>query len=126
MDELLQQIESYKKEISSFANTDAKAVEDFRIKWLGSKGLVKNLMTELKNVPNEKKKEYGQLMNEFKLFVESKYEALKESISSLSTGSGGQTTSSQVDLTLPGDPMPLGSRHPISLMTNRIINIFQR
>ena len=125
MDQLLQQIESYKKEVSSFAATDAKAVEEFRIKWLGTKGLLKNLMTELKNVPNEKKKEFGQLMNEFKLLVESKYESLKESTGN--TGSGGQLTGGdQIDLTLPGDPMPLGSRHPISLMTNRIINIFQR
>jgi len=125
MDELLQQIESYKKEVSSFATNDTKAVEDFRIKWLGTKGLVKNLMSEMKNVPNEKKKEYGQLMNDFKLLVESKYESLKESTGN--TGSGEQLPGSDlIDLTLPGDPMPLGGRHPISLMTNRIINIFQR
>ena len=126
MDELLQQIESYKKEVSSFSATHAKAVEEFRIKWLGTKGLVKNLMSEMKNVPAEKKKEFGQLMNEFKLLVESKYESLKESARTESIGPGRQPTTSQVDLSLPGDPMPLGSRHPISLMTNRIINIFQR
>ena len=125
MDELLQQIESYKKEVLSFSATDAKAVEEFRIKWLGTKGLVKTLMAEMKSLPVEKKKEFGQLMNEFKLLVESKYESLKESTGK--TGSAGQLTwSDQLDLTLPGDPMPLGSRHPISLMTNRIINIFQR
>jgi len=125
MEQLLQHIESYKKEISAFTAADTKAVEEFRIKWLGTKGLVKNLMAEMKNVPGEKKKEFGQLLNDFKLLVESKYESLKESTSN--TGSGGQPTiSDQVDLTLPGDPMPLGSRHPISLMTNRIINIFQR
>jgi len=120
MEELLKQIEDYKKEIGSFTATDAKAVEEFRIKYLGTKGIVKNIMGEMKNVPNEKKKEFGQILNEFKQFTESKYEELKSSTSDI------QHSTSNIDLTLPGDSLPLGSRHPISLMTNRIISIFQR
>jgi phenylalanyl-tRNA synthetase alpha chain len=120
MEELLKQIEDYKKEIAAFTAADDKSVEEFRIKWLGTKGIVKAIMGEMKNVPNEKKKEFGQILNEFKQFTETRYEELK----SLTTHDSRLTT--QIDLTLPGDPMPLGSRHPISLMTNRIISIFQR
>jgi len=122
MEQLLQQIETYKKEIEGYNAADAKAVEEFRIKWLGSKGIVKNLMAEMKNVQNEKKKEFGQVMNDFKAFVENKFAFFKEKISA----SQLPVTDSGLDLTLPGDPMPLGSRHPVSLMKNRIISIFRR
>src|SRR5258705_12029539 len=121
MEELLKQIQDYKTEIEAFAAADEKAVEEFRIKWLGTKGLVRNLMGEMKNVPNEKKKKFGQILNEFKQFTESKYEELKQS-----TVNGQQSMASNIDLTLPGDNIPVGTRHPISLMTNRIISIFQR
>ncbi len=118
MEALLIQIEELKKEIAAFNGGDAEA---FRIKYLGSKGLVKSLMGEMKQVPAEKKKEAGQLLNEFKLFTEERYEALRSA-----SASNGKAQASNIDLSLPGDPMPLGSRHPISLVKNRIISIFQR
>ena len=121
MEELLRQIENYKSEIDTYTAADEKAAEEFRIKWLGTKGLVKNLMGEMKNVPNEKKKEFGQILNEFKQFTEAKYAELKTSLNSEL-----RTPNSELDLTLPGDGIPVGTRHPISLMTNRIISIFQR
>jgi phenylalanyl-tRNA synthetase alpha chain len=121
MEELLKQLEDYKNEIASFTAADAKTVEEFRIKYLGTKGIVKAIMGEMKNVPNERKKEFGQILNEFKNFAEQKFETLKAGLDS-----GLPTKDSGLDLTLPGDPIPLGSRHPISLMTNRIISIFQR
>ena len=120
MEELLRQIENYKSEIGTYTAADEKTAEEFRIKWLGTKGLVKNLMGEMKNVPNEKKKEFGQILNEFKQYAEAKYEELKSSNSNL------KLKTSNLDLTLPGDDIPVGTRHPISLMTNRIISIFQR
>src|SRR6476646_9629291 len=114
MDQLLQQIEEYKKEIAQFSATDAKSVEEFRIKWLGTKGIVKGLMGAMKNVPNEQKREFGQVMNDFKLLAENKYEDIKQA-----TASSPLTThDSQLDLSLPGDPIPLGSRHPVSMMRN--------
>ena len=121
MEELLKQIQDYKNDITASTATDEKALEEFRIKWLGTKGLVKTIMGEMKNVPNEKKKEFGQILNEFKQFTEAKYEELKQS-----TVDGRQSTASNIDLTLPGDIISVGTRHPISLMTNRIISIFQR
>ena len=121
MDQLLQQINNYKKEIENYTPSDAQAVEDFRIKYLGTKGIVKAIMGEMKNVAPENKKEAGQLLNDFKLFVENKYESLKES-----SGNPQPATSNQIDLSLPGDILPLGSRHPVILMRNRIVSIFQR
>jgi phenylalanyl-tRNA synthetase alpha chain len=120
MDELQRQIEDHKKEVGAFSATDAKAIEEFRIKYLGTKGIVKSIMAEMKTVPADKKKELGQVLNEFKLFVENKYEGLKQS-----TDHSPQSTV-QIDLTLPGDEMPVGSHHPVTLMRNRIVSIFQR
>ena len=119
MEELAKQIEKLKADITAFNGGDA---EVFRIQYLGSKGLVKSIMAEMKNVPVEQKKEAGQLLNEFKLFTEQRYEELK----SASAGSGLQTTDSGLDLTLPGDSLTPGTRHPISLVQNRMVSIFQR
>lgn len=121
MEQLLKKIEGYKAEAAASLTADAKAVEEFRIKWLGTKGIVKEIMGEMKNVAPDKKKEAGQLLNEFKLFVENKYEELKTS-----ADSGLTTHNSQLDLSLPGDELPIGSRHPVTLMRNRIVSIFQR
>lgn len=121
MEQLLNQLEAYKKEVETTSVTDAKQVEDFRIKWLGTKGIVKSVMGEMKNVAPERKKEAGQLLNEFKIFVESKYEAIKESVAGSATVSAGN-----IDWSLPGDEMQTGSRHPVTLMKNRIVSIFQR
>jgi phenylalanyl-tRNA synthetase alpha chain len=120
MEQLLNQINNYKKEIDAFTATDEKQVEDFRIKYLGTKGIVKAIMGEMKNVAPEDKKKAGQLLNEFKIFVETRYNVLKDS-----TLDNEQRTS-DIDLTLPGDDLPIGTRHPVSLMRNRIVSIFQR
>lgn len=119
MEQLVNQITTLKQEIASWNGGDA---ETFRIKYLGTKGVVKAIMGEMKNVAPENKKEAGQLLNEFKLFTEAKFNELAEASTASTTG----TTASAIDLTLPGDALPLGSRHPISLVKNRIISIFQR
>ena len=121
MEQLLQQINGYKQEISAFSAADEIQVEEFRIKYLGTKGLVKAIMGEMKNVAAEQKKEAGQLLNEFKIFVETKFEDLKAA-----AGNGQQSTANAIDLSLPGDDLLLGSRHPVVLMKNRIVSIFQR
>ena len=121
MEKLLQQIRGYLDEIASYSATDEKQVEEFRIKYLGTKGIVKAMMAEMKQVAPENKKEAGQLLNEFKQVAENKLEALKQSISGKSGVEKGA-----LDLSLPGDPIPVGSRHPITLMRNKIVSIFQR
>jgi phenylalanyl-tRNA synthetase alpha chain len=124
MEQIVQQIESYKKEIEAAALAtpmSPEQVEEFRIKYLGTKGLVKTIMGEMRNVPNERKKEFGQVLNDFKLFVEAKYDTLKEN------NSGVQATdSSLIDWSLPGDPILAGTRHPLNIVRNQIVSIFKR
>ncbi len=121
MEQLLRQIDDYKKEIEGIVPNGSEALEAYRIKFLGTKGILKALFTEMKNVPAEKKKEFGLILNEFKQLAESKYESWKSL-----ADDAGPADQSKVDLTLPADPAPVGSRHPISLMRNNIIAIFQR
>src|SRR5579862_1250679 len=121
MDHLLQQIENYKQEIAAIIPNGTESLEAFRIKFLGTKGILKSLFSEMKNVPNEKKKEFGQIVNEFKQFAESKYEEWK-----LSNTNQPSLTIDDIDLTLPGDPLTLGTRHPISMVRNEIVHIFGR
>ncbi|MBS1620400.1 MAG: phenylalanine--tRNA ligase subunit alpha [Bacteroidetes bacterium] len=121
MEQLLQQIETHKREMEGYTTANFQVAENFRIKYLGTKGIVKSMMAEMKNIPAEKRKEFGQVMNDFKVFAEAKYETLKEINSNQQSGSG-----IQMDLSLPGDSLIPGSRHPITLMRNRIVSIFQR
>jgi phenylalanyl-tRNA synthetase alpha chain len=124
MDELLQQIETYRSEIGSITPNGAEALEAYRIRFLGTKGIVKSLFTEMKHVPAEKKKEFGQILNDFKQFAESRYESWK---SSATAGEGPVSAAADgVDLSLPGDPLPLGAHHPISLVRDQIVHIFGR
>jgi phenylalanyl-tRNA synthetase alpha chain len=119
MEELLEKLDSYRKEILATELSGAEAAETYRIRFLGTKGIVKNMFQEIKNVPVEKKKEFGQILNEFKLLAESKYDEVK-------SVNRQPSTVNQIDLSLPGDPLPVGTRHPISLVRNRIIHIFGR
>lgn len=121
MEQLLEQIAGYRREVENFQISDARQLEEFRIKFLGSKGLTKSLFAEMKNVPNEKKKEFGQVLNEFKQLAEAKYEEARQT-----TASQGSSGEEQLDLSLPGDEISLGSRHPVTLVRNRIVSIFQR
>lgn len=121
MDELLQQIENYKQEIDAYNASTEDELETFRIKFLGTKGIVKSVMGEMRNVPNESKKEFGLILNAFKVFAEEKFEELKESLTSK-----GQETTSDIDCSLPGDPVPAGTRHPLSIVRNQMVSIFKR
>jgi phenylalanyl-tRNA synthetase alpha chain len=121
MDNLIKLAENLKEEIKVFSTADKNAAETFRIRFLGSKGLVKSLMGEMKNVAPENRKEMGQVLNELKLFAENKYEELKQA-----TDNSEPLEENTIDVTLPGDVLPLGSRHPISIVRNKIVSIFQR
>lgn len=121
MEEILSQVKAYSEEITSFTATDADSLEQFRIRFLGVKGVVKAMMGEMKNVPVDQKKEFGQIMNGFKQLAEEKFATEKERIDLMGVGAA-----EQIDFTLPGTPLPTGSRHPVTLMRNRIVEIFQR
>jgi len=121
MNQLLAQLEQYKKEIETSIVSNKEDLETFRIKYLGTKGLLKTIMGEMKHVPVDQKKEAGQLLNEFKVFVESFYSELSAKMESTASA-----VKNDIDITLPGQPLPLGSRHPISIVHNKIVSIFQR
>ena len=121
MEQLLQQIAAYKQEIENLPVNGADSLEAYRIKFLGTKGIVKNLFNEMKNVPADQKKEFGLILNEFKQLAENKYETGKEAL-----GTGTASSAAAIDVTLPGDALPLGTRHPINLFLNQVISIFNR
>ena len=113
----LQEIAS---EIESYVINNAKQAEDFRIKFIGSKGLIKELYGELKNVPADQKREFGQQVNQLKTLAEEKYNASKENVSS------SKSQIDRFDLTRPGFDESIGSRHPLSIVRSEIIEIFKK
>ena len=121
MEQLISKVNEYKEEMSRVMVVNKEDLEAFRIKYLGTKGLVKTIMSSMKDVAPDKKKEAGQLLNEFKLYTETLYEELASSVETAILEYAGE-----LDVTLPGNALPAGSRHPISIIQNRIISIFHR
>ena len=121
MEDLRGLIEKYKVEIEGEKPETHEQTEAFRIKYLGTKGLVKTIMGEMRNVAVENKKEAGQLLNEFKIFTEEKFASFEQA-----TSDSKSADAPDFDLTLPGTPAPVGTRHPISIVQNKIISIFNK
>lgn len=113
--QLLEDIRNYKIQAE-------QELESFRIEFLGTKSSIKALFGEIKNVADDKKKEFGQYLNEIKNIAELKFNESKEKIIS----SGSKSGSENLDLTRPAEKIRLGSRHPISIVNNRIIEIFTK
>lgn len=109
------------EEISSTEINSPETLEQFRIKFLGTKNILKPLFGEIRNVPNERKKEYGQLLNEVKQAAEAKFSDLQSSFQQKE-----EEKADDIDVTAPGIPMPIGARHPINLVRNKIIEIFNK
>ena len=109
------------EEAEAFNAKSLEEVEVFRIKFLGKKGLLAELFADFKEIPNEEKKDYGQAINRLK-------DAAQQKVSSLKTAliSGANDSLLFGDLSRPGDSINIGSRHPISLVKNQIIDIFSR
>ena len=120
--EVFRRVEALIDEINQSTATDAGEVEAFRIKYLGSKNVLKPLMGEMRNIPNEQKRDFGQLVNRAKQTAQNKHEALQAA----TQAKAGADAGAKLDLTAPGEPLPLGSRHPIALTMRRIISIFGR
>lgn len=118
---MLDKVKELIVEVEGFNATTKDEVESFRIKYLGSKGLLKGLFAEFKNVDAELRKDFGQALNNLKKSAENKVIELNESLE--------KSTSESFfygDLTRPSEPINLGSRHPISLVKNQIIEVFNR
>jgi phenylalanyl-tRNA synthetase alpha chain len=114
-------LDQYTAEINQFSPATAEEVESFRIKFLGSKGIVKELFDEFKSVGPEEKRVFGKVLNEFKQVAEAKFEACKAQFESSTS-----TQKLDTDLTLPGEGMELGARHPLQLVRREIVEIFKK
>ncbi len=119
---MLDKIKKHLQDIENTIVTDAKELEVFRVNYLGSKGLLKGFFNEFKNIPNEHKKEFGKTLNDFKKSAQGKFDELQQKIQS----SGVKKESPQLDLTLPGYPVNVGSRHPVSIIINEMNDIFSK
>lgn len=116
---MIDKIKEYIAEADSFQTDNSATLEQFRIKYLGSKGLLKELFAEFKNVPNDQKKDFGQVINTLKMVAEEKVKTIQVSLESKVENIGIYG-----DLTRPSELIAIGSRHPISLVKNQIIDIF--
>lgn len=117
---MIDKLQNYIKETEAFIANTAEELENFRIKYLGKKGILNDLFEDFKNVPRENKKDVGQKINELKNLVQEKINSFKSSFEESTTSKSG------IDLTSPADPNKMGTRHPISLVRNEIIDIFNR
>ena len=115
---MIEQIANNIKEIESFSSSSKDEIENFRIKYLSKKGLVNFYFSEFKNVDNSKKKEYGLTINKLKISAQNKFNELNSLLSS------NLTTAQLNDITRPGNPIEIGSKHPITIVKNRIVDIF--
>lgn len=119
---LQDKIKQYTEEIEQFSPASAVDVENFRLKFLVSKGIIKSLFEEFKAIPNDEKKGMGKTLNEFKQLAESKFENAQALFAPTSDVPARQ----EGDLTLPGEGFQLGSRHPLSLVRKEIVEIFKK
>ncbi|MBR1469953.1 MAG: phenylalanine--tRNA ligase subunit alpha [Prevotella sp.] len=117
---MLEKIEALLKEISSLTANNAEEIEQLRLKYLSRKGEINALMADFRNVAADEKKTVGVKINELKQMAFDHINALKEQLS------GGDDEADDIDLTRTPYPIPLGTRHPLTIVKNEIIDIFQR
>ena len=120
--EVFERVEALIAEMEAAAASSPAEVEAFRIRYLGSKNVLKPLMGELRNLPDERKRDFGQLVNRAKEHAQQRYAALQAQAAGEEESGAGRA----LDLTAPAEPLPLGSRHPIALTMRRIVGIFER
>jgi len=116
---MIDKIKGYIAEAEAFKAHTKEELEVFRIKFLGKKGILNDFLAEFKNVPNDMKKEFGQVINNLKNAAQGKVAIIQEELESREESKGLYG-----DLTRPGEPFLAGSRHPISIVKNQIIDIF--
>ena len=116
---MLEEVKNLLQEVEVFVPKNAKELEKFRLSFLGKKGKMNDLFSAFKSVPNENKKEFGQAINTLKQNTQAKMDEYKDSFKTTDT-------TEEIDLTKPVSLDNLGSRHPISLIQNEIVKIFNR
>ena len=117
---MLQKITDLLNEISSLTINTSEELDQYRLKYLSKKGLIADLFDDFRNVPPQEKKDVGQKLNLLKSGAQEKYNSSRSILQT------SKDVSSGIDLTRPAFPIPTGSRHPISIVRNEIIDIFMR
>jgi phenylalanyl-tRNA synthetase alpha chain len=116
------EIKVHEAEIVQWNPENIQDIENFRLKWLSKKGIIPGLYARMKDISPEQKREYGQLVNSLKTMAEEKFEAEKARIEAAQAGEKYKS----IDLTLDAAPFSLGSHHPLSIIRDRMIDIFSR
>jgi len=117
---MLEKIKALHGEIKNATASTKEEVEELRIKYISKKGSINQLFADFKNVPGDQKKEVGKAINDLKNTALEKINSLRDSFEKSAVGGTGE------DLTKPGEPIKLGTRHPLSIVKNDIITIFGR
>lgn len=117
---ILEKIKQLLDEINSLTASDAKEIEALRVKYLSKKGAVNALMMDFRNVPAEEKKAVGMKINELKQTALERINSLREQLET------AETTDESLDLTRTPYPVKMGTRHPLNIVRNEIIDIFAR
>ena len=117
---ILDKISQLLEEVKNVSASNAEEIEALRIKYLSKKGEITALMSDFRNVPAEQKKEVGMRINELKQTAIDRINAIKQSFDT------ADTESVNIDLTRTPYPIALGTRHPLTIITNEIIDIFSR
>ena len=115
---MIEKIEKYIIEVSNLVANTKEEAENLRIKYIGRNGILNDLFEEFKTVPNEQKRTVGQAINNLKNKIQEKIDEL------ITSTNKSNTESKQIDVTLPGNSIKLGSRHPVNIIKNRIVEIF--
>ncbi len=114
-------IEAILAEIGELKCKSQKEVEEARVRFLGKKGEITALFDEFRTVDKEMKREFGRTLNELKNLAQETIDRLRDSVGEQQAAEGPQR-----DLTMPGDPLELGSRHPVSIVRQEIVDIFRK
>ena len=119
---MIEKIQTLLASVPTLEANDAKSLEALRIQYMGKKGLLNDLMAEFRSVPAEQKREIGQQLNILKTAVQERLQQLREQIAA----NGENEAAEAIDLTRTAYPLPLGTRHPLSIVKNEIVDIFSR
>ena len=118
---MLKKLEEYEKQIQELVIASKEDLENFRLQFLSKKGIIPQLFTAFRDVPNEQKKEFGQKLNVLKNLADTKFKDLQSGLKS-----GGATVDPNIDLTVPPFPTEIGTRHPVNMVRREIVSIFER
>ena len=116
---MINKIKEHIAEVENFKTDSVEELETFRIKFLGKKGILNDFFADFKNVPNDQKKDFGQAINKLKTSAQAKVDTIREELDNKVEENGVYG-----DLSRPSEPLEIGSRHPISIVKNQIIEIF--